>query len=143
MALIHGEIVIDRPVEAVFDFVADECNEPLYNVEMLSAEKVSDGPLGVGARFHAVMRSGRREFPLEIEFTTFERPRRLASHSTGSGMNVDGELVFEPVGQSTRMTWDWDVRTTGAMRLLSPVVGLIGRRQEERIWSSLKRHLES
>lgn len=29
MARIEGEIVIDRPADAVFDFVADERNEPL------------------------------------------------------------------------------------------------------------------
>ncbi len=39
MAQIEGEIVIERPIEEVFDFVADECNEPLYNVEMVSAER--------------------------------------------------------------------------------------------------------
>jgi len=143
MARIQGEIIIDRPVETVFDFVANQCNEPLYNAEMLSAEKVSEGQVGTGTRFRAVMRSGRREFPLDIEFTTFDRPTRLGSHSTANGMNMDGELAFEPVGESTRMTWEWDVRPTGAMRLLSPIITMIGRRQEGRIWSALKLHLES
>ena len=31
MTLITGEIVIERRVEEVFDFVSDECNEPRYN----------------------------------------------------------------------------------------------------------------
>jgi hypothetical protein len=31
MADINGEIIIHRPVEEVFDFVADERNEPRYN----------------------------------------------------------------------------------------------------------------
>ena len=35
MARINGEILIDRPREAVFDFVSDECNEPRYNPQML------------------------------------------------------------------------------------------------------------
>jgi len=143
MAQIEGEITIDRPVEAVFDFVANQCNEPLYNVEMLSASKVTEGPVGSGSRFHAVMRSGRRELPVDIEFTTFDRPRRLGSHSTAGGTSMDGELVFTPQGESTLMTWVWNVRPTGAMRILSPLVTWIGRRQEHRIWSALKRHLES
>jgi hypothetical protein len=37
MARIGGELVINRPVEEVFDFVADERNEPRYN-------RVSGGP---------------------------------------------------------------------------------------------------
>ncbi len=89
------------------------------------------------------MRSGKRQFPVDIEFTTFDRPMRLGSHSVANGMLIDGELVFEPVGQATHMTWAWDVHPTGAMRLISPVITWMGRRQEQRIWSALKRHLES
>jgi hypothetical protein len=42
---IHGEIVIDRPVAEVFDFVADERNEPAYNPAMVGVEKLTDGHL--------------------------------------------------------------------------------------------------
>jgi hypothetical protein len=31
VALIEGQILIRRPVEVLFDFVADERNEPRYN----------------------------------------------------------------------------------------------------------------
>jgi hypothetical protein len=31
MTRLEGEIVIDRPPEVVFDFVADERNEPQFN----------------------------------------------------------------------------------------------------------------
>ena len=41
MARIDGEIVINRPVEEVFDFAADERNEPRYNPRMLSSELLS------------------------------------------------------------------------------------------------------
>ena len=49
MARIEGEIVINRPVEEVFDVVADERNEPRYNPRMLRAEKLSPGPVGLGS----------------------------------------------------------------------------------------------
>jgi hypothetical protein len=50
MVRVEGEIVIDR-TEEVFDFVADERNEPRYNPKMRRAEQISDGPIGVGTRF--------------------------------------------------------------------------------------------
>jgi hypothetical protein len=56
MAHVEGEILIGRPVAEVFDFVADERNEPRYNPRMLRAEKLSTGPIGVGTRFRAEMR---------------------------------------------------------------------------------------
>ena len=142
MARITGHIVIERPVEEVFDFVSDERNEPQYNPTMLSVEKVSGGPIGSGTQFRAQMKSGRRTVPMLLEFTSFERPSRLGSHSSFSGATIDGELTFEPHGGATLMRWTWDVAPAGAMRLLAPVIGWMGRRQEQRIWSELKRRLE-
>jgi Polyketide cyclase / dehydrase and lipid transport len=43
MANITGTIDIARPVEEVFDVVADQRNEPRYNPDMLRAEKTSPG----------------------------------------------------------------------------------------------------
>ena len=79
MAHVEGEIVIARPVEEVFDFVADERNEPRYNPRMLRVEKLTPGPIGVGTRFHAEMKTMRRQAGMTIEFTGYERPTRLAS----------------------------------------------------------------
>jgi hypothetical protein len=31
MARIEGDILIDRPVDVAFDYVADQSNEPQYN----------------------------------------------------------------------------------------------------------------
>lgn len=143
MPHIEGEILIERPVEDVFDFVADECNEPAYNREMLCAEKVSEGPIGVGSRFSATVRSGGRPVEMEIEFTWYDRPRRLASRTRMRSLDVAGTLTFEAVDGGTRMCWFWDVTPRGSMRLLGPVIGWTGRRQERRIWGELKNVLES
>lgn len=140
---VTGEILIHRDIHDVFDFVANECNEPTYNPEMLSAEKSTDGPIGSGTEFSALMRSGRREFPVRIVFTTYDRPHVLGSHSEMQGISTDGELTFEPSGSSTTMRWSWRVNTRGAMRLLSPLVAWMGRRQERRIWTALKQQLEA
>ena len=53
MVRIEGEIVINRPMEEVFDFVADERNEPRYNPHMRRAELITKGPVGVGTRHRA------------------------------------------------------------------------------------------
>jgi hypothetical protein len=78
-----------------------------------------------------------------IEFTAFERPVRLSSHTQMSGMDIDGVLTFEPVGEATRMRWSWNLEPHGALRLVPWLVAIIGRRQEKTIWTSLKHHLET
>ncbi|HEX6663064.1 MAG TPA: SRPBCC family protein [Gaiellaceae bacterium] len=143
MARIEGEILICRPVEEVFDFVADERNEPRYNPRMISVELTSAEPIGLGSRFRAELRTGRWRMPMTIEFTGFDRPRRLASSTHSSMMDTVGALTFEPTSEGTRMRWSWDVQPRGMLRAMPAIVGAIGRRQEQSIWANLKRLLES
>jgi hypothetical protein len=143
MSLFKGEIVIDRRIEDVFDFVSDECNEPRYNPQMTSVENVAGGPIGVGSRFRAEVLSGGRPVSMEIEYTAFYRPVRLGSRAVMSGLITDGELTFEAVGESTLMRWLWDVQPQGALRILAPLVAWIGVRQERRVWSGLKSCMEA
>jgi deazaflavin-dependent oxidoreductase (nitroreductase family) len=142
VAHVEGAIVIRRSVEEVFDFVADERNEPRYNPRMLRAEKVTPGPIGVGTRFAAQMQ-GRRPIDMTVEFTDFDRPRRLASRARLAMMEIRGTLTFEPVAQGTRMRWAWELEPRGALRLLGPLIARTGARQERTIWTGLKRLLEA
>jgi len=84
MARIAGEIIIGRPVDVVFGYVADQSNEPRYN---------------------------RRTTEMLIECTGYDRPKLFATRTT--------------------------------MRPLGPLITWLGIRQERRIWTSLKRQLES
>jgi uncharacterized protein YndB with AHSA1/START domain len=143
MARVEGEMMIQRPVEEVFDFVADERNEPRYNPRMLDVARISDGPIGLGTRFRAELKTMGRTMPMTIEFTAYERPWRLASLTRSSMMETEGALTFETVSGGTRMRWSWDVRPRGVLGLMTPIVGAIGRREERSIWCSLKRFLES
>lgn len=143
MARIEGAIIIHRPVEDVFDFVTDERNEPRYNAQMLRAEKVSAGPIGRGTRFQAESTGRPRPVPMTIEFTAYERPHRLASSTHLSTMDIRGILTFDPVPEGTRMRWAWDLEPRGMLKLLTPLVAVIGRRQEKTIWSGLKHYLEA
>jgi hypothetical protein len=143
MRRIQGDIVIDRPVEEVFDFVADERNEPRFNPRMIRAEKVSPGPIGLGTRFRAETRTMRGTAEMTIECTGYERPRRLASSTSLSNMDIHGALVFDAVPGGTRMQWLWDLEPRGASKLLRPIIARMGERQERAIWANLKRFLEA
>ena len=140
---VTGSIEIDRPVAEVFDFVADQRNEPLYNPDMVSSQKLTDGPIDVGTRFGATSRSFANPVSMVIELTALERPHRLASTTHVGGMVLEGGLTFDAVPGGTRMSWAWKVHPTGPMRLLTPLLVLVGRRNERRIWTGLKHYVES
>lgn len=144
MTRIAGEVTIDAPIVEVFDMVADERNEPTYNPRIARAEKVSEGPVGAGTRFVAEPRGMGTRGGMTLVIHEYDRPRRLRSAVRSPYLRVSGELTFEEVtGGGTRMKWDWDMTLTGPMRLLSPVLTLIGPGWERRNWIGLKRYMES
>ncbi|HYM97134.1 MAG TPA: SRPBCC family protein [Candidatus Sulfotelmatobacter sp.] len=140
--LVQGDIVINKTIEEVFDFVADERNEPKYNPEMTLAEMVTPEPIGLGSKFHAVM-TGARAADMTIEFTEFDRPRRLGSSTHISNMDINGTLIFEAQGNSTKMKWLWNIEPRGFLKLLGPIVRRMGERQESANWNSLKSVMEA
>jgi hypothetical protein len=142
MVTITGETVIGLPVADVFDFVADERNEPTFNPRMTSVKQLTDGPIDEGTRFAATSRTMGRDVDMVIELTAYDRPRMLASTTTMPSADIRGTLTFDAHPSGTRMRWSWDIRPTGVSRLLGPLIARLGRRQEEAVWAGLKRHLE-
>lgn len=140
--IVEGEVVIGLPVDVVFDYVADQRNEPQYNPHMVRAEKVTEGPVGRGTVFHSAVTSMGRTAGMRIEYTVYERPALLASTTTMRQADFTATLTFEPVPAGTRMRWSEQVRPKGGFRLLTPMITWMGRRQEQTIWASMKRHLE-
>ncbi|HEY9495747.1 MAG TPA: SRPBCC family protein [Intrasporangium sp.] len=143
MARIAGSITIDAPVGEVFDLVADERNEPKYNPRIVHAEKVTEGPVGKGARFVAEPKGMGAKGVMTMEMLEYERPNRLHNAIRSSYMEVDGTLTFEESGDGTRLSWDWEMGLVGPMRLLSPVLAAIGPRWERRNWVGLKKYVEA
>ena len=113
MAHVEGSIVINRPADDVFDFVADQRNEPRYNPQMRRAEKITEGPIGVGTLFRAETASWGRPVEMVIEVTIYEPPRRLEQSTTLSSMNLHGGLTFDSVPGGTRMRWSSELEPLG------------------------------
>lgn len=142
MAKIEGEIVIARPVDVVFDYVADQRNEPQYNPHMVRSEKVTEGPIGKGTIFRSAVASMGRTSNMRIEYTAYERPVTLTSATTMRLADFLATFTFETVAAGTRMRWSEQVRPKGGFRLLAPLMTSVGRRQERTIWTSMKLCLE-
>jgi hypothetical protein len=138
-----GEIVIARPVQTVFDAVADERTEPRYNPHVRNVELLTPEPLGVGTRFRAEAVTAARPAPMTIECTGYDRPHRFDSTTRMAAMDIDYTLTFEPVQAGTRMHWLFDLHPHSALRPLRPVLAAIGRHQERRNWAALRHYLEA
>ena len=142
MVHITGEVRIDAPTTTVFDTVADERNEPRYNPRIVRAEMLTDEPVRAGSRFVAEPKGMGDRGRMTLEIMEHERPRRLHNVIRSSYMHVDGTLTFTESGGATRLRWDWAMRLVGPLRILTPLLVLVGPRWERRNWVDLKAYLE-
>jgi hypothetical protein len=142
MARIRGEIVIRRPVDVVFDVVADLRNAPTYDARMLRVDPLTDGHVGPGARWSALIRTGRWPVAVVVECTEYARPSVLVSLTTTPGTEIRRRLTVQPAPEGTRLTWDCELRLTGPLRLVSSLLGILGSRRERATWTALARMLE-
>jgi len=119
LAHIEGETIIGRSPEVVFDFVADERNEPKYNPHMIWAELISGGEIGIGSQLREATQSMGRALEMTIEWTEYERPSRLGSTTRMQSADIHGALTFASLAEGTRMHWSWDVESRCAFKLLT------------------------
>jgi hypothetical protein len=140
MSRIEGEVVIGRPGEEVFDFVADERNR--YDPRLQETEKLTPGPLGRGTRFRSVTTSAGRPVEMVVEIVEYERPRRLVTSTSTSSMVIGSTLDFEAVPEGTRIRWSSELEPRGVLRVLGPILAPIGRRRARTIYAHLERALE-
>src|SRR5690349_8296319 len=82
MARIEGEIVIGHPVDVVSDYVADQSNEPQFNLRIVRPEKITAGPVGKGTRFRPAVASMGRTAEMLIECAGYDRAALFASTTT-------------------------------------------------------------
>jgi len=142
MAKIKGSISIEQPVEVVFDEVADIRNEPTYNPNMISAELKTEEPIGKGSEFFAKVKSRNDTMDISITYTEFRKSEYIGSQTISDNMVVNGGLTFSSSDNGTLLEWEWDVRLRGNLKLFTPLISILGNRQENEIWQGLKAKLE-
>jgi uncharacterized protein YndB with AHSA1/START domain len=113
----RNEIVINRPVNAVFGFVADGTTAPQWRSAVLDVAHVSGA--GVGARYRqGVKGPGGRRIAADYEVTGYEPNRVLAFAATAGPVRPTGTYAFEEVSGGTRVTFTLDVTLDGLRRWL-------------------------
>lgn len=141
---IEASATIERPVAAVWAFLADPSNNPRWDPGTLEVRPTSEGPIGVGSTLDAVVDLLGRQ-TVGVRFTAFEPDRELRFEFVSGFMtptNVAYRLTsLDP--ERTRLTRVLEPRLRGRWRLLWPVFVWMARRHRADEVSSLKRILEA
>ena len=110
VAVIEVEADIRRPAEEVFDYASHPANEPEWNIRLKRVQKLTGGPVGVGARYRMEFTQG----PAAIsECVRFERPDAW-EHAGGSKIissGFSGRAV--PRGEHSHLLLRMQIRPRG------------------------------
>lgn len=143
MKPVESSVVIDRPLDACFAFLADLSNDVEWRREWVEAEKTTDGPHGVGARYRLTGALLGRRIATEYETIAYE-PSRLAAWKAVSGpLPLTFSRAFEDVEGGTRVTMRYEGDLGGLLNLAAPLLVSMGRRQLEGDFPKLKQLMES
>jgi uncharacterized protein YndB with AHSA1/START domain len=128
------EIIIDRPRQQVFEFVANPENDLQWIRALNRAQMVTAPPVGVGTRVERSAKMMGRTINYTTEIAGYE-PSRLVDMDTVAGpfpMHVTYEFEDEGTGTLVR------VRNGGGKGFLFKVAGpLIGRMVNSRVHGDL------
>ena len=143
MIKLKHSVVINRPVDEVFAFLANPENEMLWNQSTQKSEQTSEGPMGVGTTVNIVTRFLGQSIDSTWEVTEYEVNRRRAIKSTSGPMPFEFVQTFESVEGGTKLTGTGQIEAGGFFKLAEPVVGRMAKRQQETTFANLKDILEA
>jgi uncharacterized membrane protein len=143
MAHAEESITINRPVDAVFDFVLDGTNNPLWRSSVVDISRVQGKPSGVGAVYKQGLKGpGGRRIDGDYEIVECQ-PNKLITFQVIAGpARPRGTFAFEPAGNSTRVTFTLHYEPKGLSRLMDPMITRT-MQSEVATLSNLKAYLES
>jgi hypothetical protein len=102
-----GSVVIDRPIAAVFAFLAEGTNDPKFSPRVLEIRKEPDGPTAVGTTFVSRVKDAGMKTDRRFAITELVSPTKIrwAERSKNSVTVPNGGYDLEDLGNSqTRIT---------------------------------------
>ena len=142
---IEREITIDRPIEAVFDFVADSRNDPQWCPKVKSVEQVEGAGPGEGARYAVVHKPvpGRPARDLDLRCVAVDRPRRIELTQDDGTDSFRVTYELSEAGGGTRIVQRSDADIGAVPRVLYPLWKHGIGRDVARQLRELKKQLEA
>jgi uncharacterized membrane protein len=131
-----NRVVIERPRDEVFAFLANAENDPQWRSGIIEMKRQSP------TRYRQVVAGpGGRRVDADIDVTEHAPPSRLAFTTVAGPVRPRGSYALSDVDGATELTFTLAVELRGPKRLMAPMVRRTMRREVARL-AELKRVLE-
>jgi uncharacterized protein YndB with AHSA1/START domain len=120
VATFENTVMIRRPIEEVFGFLADFENIPKWNDAIVETHKLSQGPVGVGTSYRQI-RSVPSRGEERFEVTAYDPPRQLEIQGQLGPFPSRLAYDLDAIPEGTRVTNTVELELRGPGRLLGRV----------------------
>src|SRR5882757_7063786 len=138
------EIVIDRPVETVAEYVADPSHAPQWYANIESVRWQTAPPVAIGSRLDFVAHFLGRRLAYTYEIIDLVPLERLVMRTAQGPFPMETSYEWSPAGEnSTRMTLRNRGDPSGFAGVAAPLMSAAMRRANQKDLARLKSLLES
>lgn len=138
-------VEIDRPIEEVFDYTANNVAE--WSIIVVEEEVLDEKPEGVGTTFRVVTKDRGRRMEFRGVVTHHQPPIAHTVHMTGKQFDIEAAYSFEDLGGRTRVTQRSTVKGKGFTKLMlasmGPFMKKASRNALQKELANLKRLVEA
>jgi uncharacterized protein YndB with AHSA1/START domain len=141
----EATVVIDRPIEEVFDFLADGENDKKFSSRVLEIKNTTEGPIRVGTVFASTVKDAGIKTQREFELDVVDRPTRIRWHeiSTAPVIVPSGGYDLVAEGAGTKVTLFNELEGQGFGKLIKGFALRSARKSADGMVKSIKTVIEA
>ena len=141
----EATVVIDRPIEEVFAFLADGENDPKFSPRVLEIAKTTGGPPGVDTVYASTVRDAGMKTKREFRLTAFDAPTRIRWTELSKNLVTvpEGGYYLSRDGQGTELKIHNALEGHGLGKLIAPLALRGARRGAGEFAQRIKHAIEA
>ena len=122
MIRLQETITVQRPLREVFQYAGDFGNVEEWDPGVIESTKLTPGPIGVGAEFHLVAKTGFWRIPMKYTVTEWDPPNKVILEGTGKTLSAVDSIHFEERSKGTQVTYVADLSFSGPLASAEPLM---------------------
>jgi uncharacterized protein YndB with AHSA1/START domain len=141
----EATVVVDRPIDEVFAFLANGENDPKFSPRVLEIAKTTDGPPGVGTVYASTVKDAGMKTKREFKLTEFDPPTRIRWSEVSKNIITapEGGYDLAPEGSGTRVTIYNVLEGHGPGKLFAPLALRSARKGADGFGRAIKAAVEA
>ena len=140
MSVFKANLIIDSPIEKVWEFIANPMNAMVWSYGVSSVEVISEGKFGTGSKFKLIL----RDYFMQIEVKNFEENHLIVlEFIDGPATGSLRSYSIKRIRENTLIESDLQMRLRGIWKLFYPILFIREIKDRGLGISGIKKAIES